>query len=174
MALTDDQGPEIEPELSIVPLKRSHTILGRLAHAVREQNWFAVALEVRIVVLGVVISFQVTSWGHERADRTREHAYLRQLADDLRESERPMDAWESGSRPYERATTQIYQAFYKLLPAERREPFPFDAERFLTSREAHSAVVASAVMRSNYDWSRKRMRARSKALREQVTAELNR
>lgn len=44
-------------------------ILDRLTQAVREQNWFAVVLEVCIVVLGVVLGFQVTAWGDERAMR---------------------------------------------------------------------------------------------------------
>lgn len=44
-------------------------ILARLSRAIREQNWFAVALEFLIVILGVVIGFQVTAWNAERADR---------------------------------------------------------------------------------------------------------
>ncbi|WP_412061309.1 hypothetical protein [Rubrivirga sp. IMCC45206] len=68
--------------------RRAWTILGRLSKAVREQNWFAVALEVVIVIVGVVIGFQVTSWGQARADRATEQTYLRQLAADLAETER--------------------------------------------------------------------------------------
>ena len=68
--------------------KRPWTILGRLTQAVREQNWFAVVLELAIVVLGVVIGFQVTSWGQARSDRVKEQTYLRQLAADLTETER--------------------------------------------------------------------------------------
>lgn len=70
------------------PTKRPWTILGRLSKAVREQNWFAVALELVIVVLGVIIGFQVTAWGQERANRATERTYLRQLAADLAETER--------------------------------------------------------------------------------------
>lgn len=65
---------------------RAHTILGRLAAAVREQNWFAVGLEVAIVVLGVVIGFQVTAWGNERAERAREQVLLRGLRADFVEN----------------------------------------------------------------------------------------
>ena len=59
-----------------------------MAQAVREQNWFAVVLEVCIVVVGVVVGFQVTAWGQARADRATEQVYLRQLAADLAETER--------------------------------------------------------------------------------------
>ncbi|WP_412069192.1 hypothetical protein [Rubrivirga sp. IMCC43871] len=67
---------------------RAGTFLGRLGTALREQNWVAVAVEVVIVVLGVVIGFQVTAWGQGRADRAKEQVYLRQLAADLAETER--------------------------------------------------------------------------------------
>ena len=66
--------------------RRAHTFLGRLAEAVREQNWFAVALEVVIVVLGVLIAFQVNAWGAERADRAREQVLLRGLRADFAEN----------------------------------------------------------------------------------------
>lgn len=63
--------------------RRAWTFLGRLAEAVREQNWFAVALEVLIVVLGVVIGFQVNGWGQARTDRDREQGYLERIHEDL-------------------------------------------------------------------------------------------
>ncbi|MEO0556645.1 MAG: hypothetical protein AAF170_00540 [Bacteroidota bacterium] len=68
---------------STSPPKRPWTILGRLSQAVREQNWFAVVLELVIVVLGVVIGFQVTAWGQARADRDREEGYLERIHEDL-------------------------------------------------------------------------------------------
>ncbi|MDX1418533.1 MAG: hypothetical protein R3181_01085 [Rubricoccaceae bacterium] len=80
--------PEPPPDDPAPRPKRPWTILDRLAQAVREQNWFAVALEVCIVIVGVVIGFQITAWGNERADRERERVYLTQLAEDLRETER--------------------------------------------------------------------------------------
>lgn len=78
------------PDSSTPRDKRPHTILGRLAAAVREQNWFAVALELCIVVVGVVIGFQITAWGQSRQDRAKEQTYLRQLVADLSETERIM------------------------------------------------------------------------------------
>lgn len=65
------------------PPRRAWTFLGRLTQAVREQNWFAVALEVCIVVLGVVIGFQVNAWGNERAARAQEREMLRGLRAEL-------------------------------------------------------------------------------------------
>ncbi|WP_412069180.1 hypothetical protein [Rubrivirga sp. IMCC43871] len=75
--------------------RRPWTILGRLTEAVREQNWFAVGLEVLIVIVGVVVGFQVTGWGQARSDAAREQTYLRQLAADLAETERIITATDS-------------------------------------------------------------------------------
>lgn len=54
-------------------------ILERLRRAVQRQDWFAVALEVLIVVVGVAIAFQVTAWGNERAAKAEEQKLLRGL-----------------------------------------------------------------------------------------------
>ncbi|WP_323761934.1 hypothetical protein [Maricaulis sp.] len=54
-------------------------ILSRLTAAIRQQNWFAVALEFIIVIAGVVIGFQITAWNAARAETAREAAYLQQL-----------------------------------------------------------------------------------------------
>ncbi len=54
-------------------------ILSRLKHAIREQNWFAVVLEMLIVIVGVVVGFQITAWGQGRQDAAQEQAVLEEL-----------------------------------------------------------------------------------------------
>lgn len=49
-------------------------ILARLTRAVREQNWFAVALEFVIVVAGVLLAFQISQLGERQAERSRVEA----------------------------------------------------------------------------------------------------
>ncbi|NND70798.1 MAG: hypothetical protein HKN43_04405 [Rhodothermales bacterium] len=75
--MTDSNAPV--PSQPSSKHKRPWTILGRLSKAVREQNWFAVVLELTIVVFGVVIGFQVTAWGQTRADRAEEQDLLQGL-----------------------------------------------------------------------------------------------
>lgn len=87
-------------------------ILARLKAAIREQNWFAVVLEVFIVVLGVVIGFQISGWGEARADRAKEQAYLHQLANDLHRTERSMIHADSLARPFAEAEAFLARAFY--------------------------------------------------------------
>lgn len=58
-------------------------ILRRLSQHVRDQNWFAVALDFCIVVAGILIAFQITSWNEGRQDRRDEQRYLAELSRDL-------------------------------------------------------------------------------------------
>ena len=70
-------------------------ILARIANAIREQNWFAVALEFVIVISGVVIGFQVTGWAESQAESERAELYLDRLVDDMEENlQRFSDAHE--------------------------------------------------------------------------------
>ncbi len=58
-------------------------ILGRLAHAIREQNWFTVALEVVIVVIGIFIGLQVDDWNQRRFERESDQRALALFVDEL-------------------------------------------------------------------------------------------
>ena len=58
-------------------------ILRRITKHVKDQNWFAVALDFFIVVAGILIAFQITNWNEAREDRGAEQRYLAELARDL-------------------------------------------------------------------------------------------
>ena len=98
--------------------RRPWTLLGRLSKALREQNWTAVAVELVIVVVGVVIGFQVTAWGQERANHDKEQTYLRQLAADLAETER-LIVREDSSR-----YARTFPSARKLLRSFGHDPKP--------------------------------------------------
>lgn len=59
-------------------------ILRRIAHAVRQQQWTSVLIELVIVILGVFLGFQVSDWANERANRSAEVRHLEEIAEDLR------------------------------------------------------------------------------------------
>jgi hypothetical protein len=61
-------------------------ILRRVMKHVRDQNWFAVAIDFLIVVTGVFIGIQVSNWNAERIASTREISYLQALGRDLEKS----------------------------------------------------------------------------------------
>lgn len=44
-------------------------ILRRITEPMKDQNWFAVGIELVILVLGVFIGIQVANWNEARKDR---------------------------------------------------------------------------------------------------------
>lgn len=101
--------------------RRPWTVLGRIARALREQNWTAVAVEVLVVIVGVVVGFQVTSWGQGRADTTKEQTYLRQLAADLHETLRLVERADSihADNRSDRAAANAIRMYYLPEPPPR-------------------------------------------------------
>ncbi|MBP8176873.1 MAG: hypothetical protein KAX77_03825, partial [Xanthomonadales bacterium] len=53
-----------------------------IAH-VRSQDWFAVFIDLVIVVVGVFIGIQVANWNEDRAERARAHGYIERIGSDL-------------------------------------------------------------------------------------------
>ena len=113
--ITESPAPDTDTPVR----RRAATFGGRLAQGFKEQNWVAIVTELAIVVIGIVIGFQITSWGQGRADRVKEQTYLRQLTADLRESERILDRADSISAPSERATAKLGGAFYAMTAPSR-------------------------------------------------------
>ena len=62
-------------------------ILGRLADAIREQNWFTVLVELVLVIVGVFLGIQVSNWNDGRLDRQLEEQLLERLVVDFRDIE---------------------------------------------------------------------------------------
>jgi hypothetical protein len=58
-------------------------ILRRLTEHVKEQNWFAIALDFVIVVAGVFVGMQAQAWSQERDRRKNEAAYLVRLHEEV-------------------------------------------------------------------------------------------
>ena len=54
-------------------------ILRRISENVRSQNWFTVAVEFVIVVVGVFLGLQVQDWNEARKERIEEHGLLSRL-----------------------------------------------------------------------------------------------
>lgn len=65
-------------------------LLRRFTEHVKDQNWFAVALDFFIVVAGVIVAFQLQSWGERRAAADRADRSLHQLYE---ESEEALGFW---------------------------------------------------------------------------------
>lgn len=58
-------------------------LLRRLSQHVKDQNWFAVTLDLFIVVVGVFIGIQVANWNDSRAFQAKELELLRELQSEI-------------------------------------------------------------------------------------------
>jgi len=61
-------------------------ILRRLTEHFRTQNWFAVGLDLVVVVVGIYIGLQADAWMSSQQDRVLEQEYLQRLLTDMEES----------------------------------------------------------------------------------------
>lgn len=50
---------------------------------VKGQNWFAVGLDVLVVIVGIFLGMQVTEWNEERKDVIEEGQYILRVKDDI-------------------------------------------------------------------------------------------
>ncbi len=76
-------------------------ILRRLTEHVQAQNWFAVVIDFLIVVMGVFIGLQVTTWNESRVNQKKEQSYLIRLYEDFQISREVM------RRNVQRLETQV-------------------------------------------------------------------
>ena len=58
-------------------------IVRRIREHVAHYNWFAVAIDLAIVVAGVFLGMQVNNWNQARLDRLQAHEYREMLIGDL-------------------------------------------------------------------------------------------
>lgn len=61
-------------------------LLRRITKHVKDQNWFAVALDFVIVVAGILLALQVSNWNSARLEREIERDMLIRLHADIQES----------------------------------------------------------------------------------------
>lgn len=57
-------------------------ILRRFMKHVTEQNWFAVVLDVIVVITGIFLGMQVTEWNEDRKEQAQEVQYLDRMIDE--------------------------------------------------------------------------------------------
>lgn len=91
-------------------------LLRSISKHVKDQNWFAVALDFFIVVIGILIAFQITNWNEGRAERAEEREIVLQLI---------AEAHETNVRIESNAA--------------------FDAERLSAAMRAHKALKAQSL-----------------------------
>ena len=58
-------------------------LLKRISQYIRNHDWFAVLVELLIIIIGLMMAFQLDRWREANVDRERERVYIDRLIDDI-------------------------------------------------------------------------------------------
>ena len=58
-------------------------LLRRITTHIKEQNWFAVIVDLLVVVIGIYLGMQASDWSQYHLDRQTEVVYLERLNNDI-------------------------------------------------------------------------------------------
>jgi hypothetical protein len=96
-------------------------ILRRLAGRLRQQDWFAVTIELVLVMVGVFLGIQVANWNEDRKARSTEAAHLERIAQDARRDVAQLDEIIR--------VAEVRKALLNhILPAASGQPLPTEFE----------------------------------------------
>ena len=118
-------------------------VIRRIREHVIHHNWFAVAIDLAIVIVGVFIGTQANNWNQNRIERARGHAYRERLAADLAANQDDYAA----RRSYEEVVRAHALA---ALDAVERPAGPDDGQ-FLIDLYQASQINPRHTLRSTYD-----------------------
>ena len=118
-------------------------ILRRVREHVTHHNWFAVAIDLAIVVVGVFLGTQANNWNQSRIERAAADDYRREIIEDLKDNEADF----ASRRAYYGAVRDHAVAALADLESSsgpRGEPFLIDAYQA-------SQVWLRPLVRTGYD-----------------------
>ena len=73
-------------------------ILRRISQRLAQHGWFGVAIDLVVVVAGILLALQLDGWAEDREERRLEFTYLERLAEDLEIEHSRMQAAEQYAR----------------------------------------------------------------------------
>jgi hypothetical protein len=118
-------------------------ILQRLMHHLRAQNWFSVAVEIAIVLVGVFLGIEVSNWNEARQQRAAANEYVARIREDLAGNLREL---ETRSRYY----LQVKAHGLRALEGFAQAPETLGAA-FLRDTYEASQIIPRALGRGTYD-----------------------
>lgn len=96
--------------------------LKRIIEHLRTQNWFAVALDFFIVVIGVFVGIQVDNWNQARIERHKEQEHLVLLDRDLKRDVEVLDELHAKIAPHAEGAQLILNSISgKSVPESQLE-----------------------------------------------------
>jgi len=118
-------------------------VIRRMREHVAHHNWFAVAIDLVIVVIGVFLGIQVNNWNQGRVERDQARQYRAMLRDDLDDN---LANLADRKKYYEWVRKEALATL-----ADLQHPASELGERFLVDSYQASQMQPWALKRSTYD-----------------------
>jgi len=99
------------------------TLLRRIAAHLRDQHWAAIGIEFLVVVFGVFLGFQLTSWNEDRQRDSFERAMLTRLGEEFKSVEVDLADVVARFDTTVRSTRSIIEALRAGVPPEDEAAF---------------------------------------------------
>jgi len=118
-------------------------VIRRIREHVAAHNWFAVGIDLAIVVVGVIIATQVNNWNEARIEREQGRSYRGRLIEDLRSNEADMQqrrAYYLDVRRHAKAALDVIE----------RSAAP-SGEEFLVDAYQATQIMPRTLKRFTYD-----------------------
>lgn len=115
----------------------------RLYQHIQSHNWFAVAVDFLIVVMGVFVGIQVSNWNAGRIEKQAARTYVERIREDIDASARSIENMVSYYRT-------VKQHALAALAAFDRPQAELD-QQFLIDAYQASQILMRTVERSTYD-----------------------
>ena len=115
----------------------------RFREHVADQNWFAVLIDIGIVVIGVFLGTQANNWNEARIERAAAAGYRREIIADLKVNQIDLAARQS----YSRAVRDHALAALAVVEA----PAKAGGVAFLVDAYQASQTWARPIVRTAYD-----------------------
>lgn len=101
-------------------------LIRRLAGFLRRHDWSAVAVEVLVVIVGLMLAFQLDRWWEQRGERVQEAEYVDRLIADV-ESDIPVITYAIELASLRMKMADLLMEVAEDPPAATREPILFIA-----------------------------------------------
>jgi hypothetical protein len=117
-------------------------VIRRIRDHVATHNWFAVTVDLAIVVVGVFLGMQANNWNQVRIDRERGQEYRQRLIDDL-------DANQQDFQQRAAYYRDVHDLGYAALQDLRR-PQSADPVAFLFNAYKATSILPRSTQRATY------------------------
>lgn len=118
-------------------------VVRRIREHAAQANWFAVAIDLLIVVIGVFLGMQASNWNEARVERQRGESYRARLIEDLR-------ANESDLRERRHYYLQVQRHALATLEVLEQPTMP-GGEKFLIDAFQATQIIPRTLTRFTYD-----------------------